>query len=110
MSPVPGPDEPLDAEEQRALDADIRLLDELLGGVIRRLAGAEAFALVEEVRAGARALRTRPSVEEARRLCARLARLDLPALRTLIRAFSVYFDIINLAEQQARVRALRRRT
>ena len=33
--------------------------------------------------------------------------LELPALRTLIRAFSVYFDLINLAEQRARVRALK---
>ena len=91
-----------------ALSADIHLLGDLLGETIRRLAGEEAYALVEEVRAAAKELRADPSVEEARRLRDRLGRLDLPALRALIRAFSVYFDLINLAEQQARVRALRR--
>src|SRR5262249_52938477 len=48
-----------------------------------------------------------PSVDDARRLRDRLGELGVPELRTLIRAFRVYFDLINLAEQQARVRALR---
>ncbi len=96
-------------EVQRGLSADIHLLGDLLGDAIRRLAGAEALALEEEVRAAAKALRAGSSVEEARRLRDRLDRLDLPSLRTLIRAFSIYFDLINLAEQQARVRALRLR-
>jgi phosphoenolpyruvate carboxylase len=95
---------------QEALSADIHLLGDLLGQAIRRLAGEDAFALVEEVRAAAKALRSQPSVEEARRLRDRLDQLDVPALRTLIRAFSIYFDLINLAEQHARVRAIRQRT
>jgi phosphoenolpyruvate carboxylase len=109
---VSGPeaDDSPDAEVQRALSADIHLLGDVLGQTIRRLAGAEAFALEEEVRAAVKALRARPSVDEARRLCERLARLGLPELRTLIRAFSIYFDLINLAEQHARVRAIRLRT
>ncbi len=94
---------------QQALGADIRLLGELLGHAIRRLAGEEAFALEEEVRAATKQLRAAPSVEDARKLRDRLGQLDLPALRGLIRAFSVFFDLINLAEQQARVRALRAR-
>ena len=71
--------------------------------------GEGGFELVEEVRGTAKGLRADSSVEEARRLRDRLGQLDLPELRTLIRAFSVYFDLINLAEQQARVRALRSR-
>jgi phosphoenolpyruvate carboxylase len=97
----------MQTEAHEALSADIRLLGGLLGESIRRLAGEEAFALVEEVRASAKALRADSSVEEARRLRDRLGRLGLGELRTLIRAFSIYFDLINLAEQQARVRAIR---
>ena len=99
----------MDAEVQRGLSADIHLLGDLLGAAIRRLAGQEAFTLEEEIRAAAKELRAHPSLEEARRLRDRLDRLDVADLRTLIRAFSIYFDLINLAEQQARVRALRLR-
>jgi phosphoenolpyruvate carboxylase len=96
--------------EVPGLDNDIRLLDDLLAGTIRRLAGEEAFRLVEEVRAAGQSLRASHSVEAARQLRDRLQQLDLPSLRTLTRALSLYFDLINLAEQQARVRALRSRT
>jgi len=103
-------DEPLDAAVQQALSADIHLLGDMLGAAIRRLAGEHAFALVESIRSAAKKLRAQPSLEEARRLRDGLATLDLPSLRTLVRAFSVYFDLLNLAEQQARVRSNRLRT
>ena len=90
-----------------ALSGDIHLLGGLLGEAIRGLAGEEAFALVEEVRAASKDLRGDASPDSARRLRDRLGELGLGDLRTLIRAFSVYFDLINLAEQQARVRAIR---
>ncbi|MFN0052444.1 MAG: phosphoenolpyruvate carboxylase [Planctomycetales bacterium] len=92
---------------RRELSADIRYLGGLLGSTIRRLAGEEAFQLVEEIRAAAKALRDEPSIDDARRLQERLNDLDLKALRTVIRAFSIYFDLINLAEQRGRLRALR---
>lgn len=95
--------------EQEALSADIHLLGDLLGQTIRRLEGPEVYTLVEEVRASAKKLRAEPSLDEARRLRDRLDDLDLPALRALTRAFSIYFDLINLAEQRARVRALKAR-
>src|SRR5262245_38227825 len=96
----------MNVTEQEALSADIHLLGDLLGATIRRVSGESVYVLVEEVRAAAKALRATPSLDEARRLRDRLDALDLPALRALIRAFSVYFDLINLAEQRARVRAL----
>ena len=90
-----------------ALSDDIHRLGDALGVAIRRLAGEDAYSLVEDVRAAAKALRADPSVDEARRLRDRLGTLGLAELRTLIRAFSVYFDLTNLAEQQARVRSIR---
>lgn len=94
---------------QQALGSEIRLLGDILGRTIRRLAGESAFQLEEEIRAAAKDLRANPSVDAARKLRDRLGTLELPELRGLIRAFSVYFDLINLAEQQARVRALKKR-
>ncbi len=95
---------------QEALSSDIHRLGGLLGQTILRLAGEEAYRLEEEVRALSKALRSNPSLEEARQLRDRLGGLKLPVLRTLIRSFSTYFDLINLAEQQARIRSLRERT
>jgi phosphoenolpyruvate carboxylase len=93
----------------RTLEGDIEMLDGMLSAAIERLAGADALAIIEEIRKTARELRAAPSVEKARQLRDRLDQLDLPTLRHLIRGFSVYFDLINLAEQHARVRALRQR-
>jgi phosphoenolpyruvate carboxylase len=94
---------------QEALSSDIHLLGDILGATIRRLAGEETYTLVEEVRAAAKGLRADPSLDAARALRDRVAGLDVAQLRALIGAFSTYFDLINLAEQQARVRALRER-
>ena len=92
---------------RRALSQDIRRLGGLLGSVIRNLEGQDVYELVEEIRAGTKQLREQPSLAAARALRDRLKPLPVPTLRKLNRAFSIYFDLINLAEQQARLRALR---
>jgi len=94
------------ADAQKALSGDIRLLGDLLGDTIRRIAGDGAYELVEEIRAASKELRSQPSTDLARKLRDRLDGLDVAALRTLIRSFSLYFDLINLAEQRARLRTL----
>ncbi|MGL4553060.1 MAG: phosphoenolpyruvate carboxylase, partial [Gemmataceae bacterium] len=96
--------------DKDALGADIRLLGGMLGEIIRQVAGGDAFELEEHLRGRAKELRTSHSVDEARRLRDELERLELADLRTLIRAFTVFFDLVNLAEQRARVRVLRART
>ncbi len=97
---------PRPERDRRTLSEDIRLLGGILGAGIRRLAGEQAFEHVEVIRAATKALRESPSVDAARQLRDRIAAFDLPTLRTLTRSFSIYFDLINLAEQRARLRAL----
>ena len=90
------------------LRRDVRLLGDMLGSVITELAGPEALALVEEVRALARDRRAgRHDAERA--LAARIESLDTSQAETVARAFSIYFDLVNIAEDRQRVRVLRER-
>ncbi|HVO43106.1 MAG TPA: phosphoenolpyruvate carboxylase [Aggregatilineales bacterium] len=96
------------------LSADIHLLGDLLGEIIREQHGAEALALVERVRASAKDRRTHPpdsaDAENATEsLYTLIEELDLPSKRILIKAFSNYFQLINIAEDLQRIRVLRQR-
>ncbi|HZQ97374.1 MAG TPA: phosphoenolpyruvate carboxylase [Chloroflexota bacterium] len=88
---------------------DVRVLGGLLGDVIREQAGAALFDLVEQVRHAAIELRERYDAEAERRLVDRVAGLSLGELYGLVRAFAVYFHLINLAEEHHRLRTLRQR-
>jgi len=90
------------------LRRDVRMLGDLLGSVIAEQAGAPALALVEEVRQLARDRRAgAPGAEAA--LASRIAGLDEGDARIVARAFSVFLDMSNLAEDRHRVRVLRQR-
>ena len=98
----------LETDLNNAMSADIKLLGNLLGLVIREQHGSEGFRLVEQVRAEARARRKgEEGAEEALR--ATIDQLDAPSLDVLIKAFSNYFQLINIAEDQQRIRVLRSR-
>ncbi|MFO0916696.1 MAG: phosphoenolpyruvate carboxylase [Planctomycetaceae bacterium] len=99
--------ETMEQRAQRTLSADIHFLGGILGDTIRRLAGPRAFDLVETIRAATKSLREQPSPAAAAALRRQLSELTVPELRMLIRAFSIYFDLINLAEQRVRLRVLR---
>jgi len=90
------------------LRRDVRLLGDTLGEVIAELAGPEAFALVEEVRGLSRDRRAGQHDAE-RKLAARIESLDTPQASCVARAFSIFFDLANIAEDRQRVRVLRDR-
>lgn len=91
-----------------ALSADIKLLGNLLGDTIREQHGNSAFDLVEDVRAKAKA-RRKGSDEATATLAATIEGLDLKPKKILIKAFGNYFQLINIAEDQQRIRVLRQR-
>src|SRR5680860_868405 len=94
--------------QHRAISDDIYLLGGLLGEVIRAQAGEQAFELEERVRALAKAHRA--GVEgSGDELAALSAGLSADEASLLIRAFTNYFNLINLSEDNERIRRIRRR-
>jgi phosphoenolpyruvate carboxylase len=94
--------------EDDLLRRDVRFLGGLLDDVIRDLEGPQALTLVEDVRNLAR--QRRAGAHDAERLlAARIEGLDENEARIIARAFSIYFDLVNIAEDRQRVRVLRDR-
>jgi phosphoenolpyruvate carboxylase len=87
---------------------DIKLLGNLLGYIIREQHGEEALALVEDIRAIAKARRSGDE-GATQTLMAKIEACDLEAKQILIKAFGNYFQLINIAEDQQRIRVLRER-
>jgi len=92
----------------RRLSDDVYLLGDLLGDVLQSLAGQAAFELEEETRALAKGLRG-GEAGAGPRLEALVAGASVDEAQVLIRAFTGYFQLINLAEDNERIRRIRRR-
>ena len=97
------------ARARDPLALEIRLLGSLLGQVITEQAGEAIYDLVERLRLAAIDFRRSDQPEVRERLEAELDALELGDAEAVITAFSLYFQLVNLAEARARVRALRRR-
>ncbi len=88
-------------QRTKPLRDDVRMLGSLLGQTISNLEGEHVLALVEEFRALTKAT---PSDENKDRLAKLTSSMDLETARKLIKAFVCYFDVINMAEQNHRIR------
>lgn len=93
---------------QRTISDDIYFLGDLLGEVITVQAGSDAFELEEAVRNLAKAHRA-GDVEAGAELSALVSGVSIDEAVLLIRAFTSYFQLINLSEDNERVRRIRRR-
>jgi phosphoenolpyruvate carboxylase len=95
----------------KALSADIHLLGDLLGKVIRRQAGVDVYELEERFRALSKVRRGDKDAapEVTRKLSQLVDDLNPADLQAVARAFTVYFQLVNVAEDQQRSRVLRGR-
>ena len=108
-------------EKDAPLRRDIRTLGDALGQAIQQHDGYAVFAMVEKLRRSCKRLRDceeqlrHVSAEQRTTLQAEIARLDseitsivescdLETAMAVVRAFTVYFHLVNTAEQHHRIR------
>ena len=99
----PGPLAKMKANE-RPLVEDIRLLGRVLGDVIREQEGAAAFDLIEQIRKLSVAFRRDADTEADRALKKLLKGLSGDRSVSVIRAFTYFSHLANLAEDRHHIR------
>ena len=92
------------AEKNRPLVEDIRLLGRLLGEVIREHEGSAAYELVERVRQLSVAYRLKNDTGAGKSLDKLLKNLSSDQTVSVIRAFSYFSHLANIAEDRHHVR------
>jgi phosphoenolpyruvate carboxylase len=95
----------LDAE--RALKEDIRLLGRVLGDTIRQQQGDAAFSTVERIRQLSIAFRREGHADARQELEATLDSLSHGRTVEVVRAFSLFSHLANIAEDQHAIRSMR---
>ena len=91
-------------ENERPLVEDIRLLGRILGDVIREQDGVEAFELIEQVRQLSVAFRRDADHEADKALKKLLKGLSNDQTVSVIRAFTYFSHLANLAEDRHHIR------
>jgi phosphoenolpyruvate carboxylase len=89
------------------LRREINLLGHMLGRILIEQEGEELFETEEEVRLLCKRLRFDYDPELDQKLRRRIDAMSVEELRRIVRAFSVYFQLVNIAERYHRVRRRR---
>jgi phosphoenolpyruvate carboxylase len=92
------------AAKNKPLVDDIRLLGRILGDVIREQEGAAAFELIERIRQLSVAYRLKADTGAGRVLDRLLKNLSADQTVTVIRAFSYFSHLANIAEDRHHLR------
>jgi len=94
-------------EKLAPLRADIDFLARLLGDVILTHAGEDVYKAVEHARSTTLQLRQTYDPDLEKRFLKWIQTLELTTATEVIRAFTLYFQLVNLAEEVHRIRRRR---
>ncbi len=94
------------AEKDEQLRRDVHQLGAVVGGLLREQCGEELYRTVEEARRAAIG-RREGDAASSQRLDEILGGLSLADARDFVRAFSTFFQVVNMAEQVHRLRRRR---
>ncbi len=90
----------------RQLRQDVRFLTTLLGEVIQEQEGKSFFNTIEKIRQFAKEARQHPESKELAQKQQVIDRLTLKQAYLVARAFTIYFQLVNIAEERHRVRKI----
>ena len=96
--------ETAEAEKDAPLRADIRLLGRLLGDTVREQEGGDVYALLERIRQASIRFHRDNEVAARRELEATLDSLTSDQTLSIVRAFSYFSHLANIAEDQHHIR------
>src|SRR3990172_4906055 len=88
------------------LSTAIHLLGDILGVVLSEQESPQLFEIEERIRLSAK-FRRAGDEKSAAALMSEVASLTVDQARAVASAFAIYFDLVNLAEENERVQALR---
>jgi phosphoenolpyruvate carboxylase len=96
----------------RAIDQQLRsrvkLLGHLLGNVLLTQAGAKVYDAVEKLRTGFISLHKHENPLKRAQLMAMIEALEPHTLTLVVRAFSTYFSLVNIAEEASQLQQRKR--
>lgn len=98
----------IDQPRDKELRSRVRLLGSMLGDVLRSQEDGKVFAAVEALRKGYIRLRKGDDPRLRGQLARLIDGLNPPTLARVVRAFNVYFSLVNIAEQSFQHRQRRR--
>lgn len=94
--------------DDKQLRARVKLFGHLLGNVLLSHAGAQVYDAVEKLRTGFIQLHKKDNPRKRAQLMALIESLDAATLTQVVRAFSMYFSLVNIAEEASQLHQRRR--
>lgn len=85
---------------------EVRFITTRLGNIVREQAGEPTFRHIEQLRRRAKELRGTGEFEKAEKLQQQVARLPVGEAHRIAHAFSLFFQLVNVCEERARIRRL----